>query len=113
VLLLPKSPARRKRKFTVTTTPGSEDTGSYDAASADATPLDVPAGLYERARRHLLENEPLRARSSEGTSVSHALSVTEVDALQSVGLSTERWRRGGRTDPLAQSIADYTTVRQQ
>lgn len=94
----------------MTTTPGSEDTGSYEAASADATSLDVPVGLYERARRQLLENEPLRARSSESTSVSHALSVAEADALQSVGLSTERWRREGRTDPLAQSIADYMAL---
>lgn len=94
----------------MTTLPESEDTGSYQAASADATALDVPAGLYERARRHLLENEPLRARSSEGTSVSHSLSVAEVDALQSVGLSTERWTQGGRTDPLAQSIADYMAL---
>jgi hypothetical protein len=94
----------------VSATPESDDTPPYEAASADATELDVPAGLYERARRHLLENEPLRARSSEGTSVFHALSATEVDALESVGLSTERWVRGGRTDPLAQSIADYMAL---
>jgi len=82
----------------------------YDAASADATALNVLAGLYERARRHLLENEPLRARSSQGTSVLHALSAGEADALESVGLSTERWKRRGRTDPLAQSIADYMAL---
>lgn len=72
--------------------------------------LEVPADLYQRARRHLLENEPLRARSSTGTSVGHALSTSEIDALQSVGLSTERWKRGGRSDPLAQSIADYMAL---
>jgi hypothetical protein len=89
-----------------------DDTSAYEAVSeADATALGVPAGLYERARRYLLENEPLRARSSEGTSIPHALSATEIDALQSVGLSTERWRREGRrTDPLAQSIADYMAL---
>jgi hypothetical protein len=91
--------------------PEDERTLPYEAASAaDATALDVPAGLYERARRHLLENEPLRARSSDGTSVPHALSATEIDALQSVGLSTVRWSRRGRTDPLAQSIADYMAL---
>lgn len=90
--------------------PESDDTRLYEAASADATALDLPAGLFERARRHLLENEPLRARSSEGTSVSGALSASEVDALQSVGLSTEQWKGRGRTDPLAQSIADYMAL---
>lgn len=72
--------------------------------------LEVPADLYQLARRHLLENEPLRARSSTGTSAGHALSTSEMDALQSVGLSTERWKRGGRSDPLAQSIADYMAL---
>jgi hypothetical protein len=90
--------------------PENEEGPPFEAASADATALDVPAGLYEKARRHLLENEPLRARSSEGTSAPHALSAAEIDALQSVGLSTERWRRGARTDPLAQSIADYMAL---
>jgi hypothetical protein len=94
----------------VSPVPGDEETPHYEAASADATALDVPAGLYERARQHLLENEPLRARSSEGTSVPHALSAGEIDALRSVGLSTERWRQAGRTDPLAQSIADYMAL---
>jgi hypothetical protein len=42
--------------------------------------------------------------------VSHALSATEVDALRSVGLSTQRWNSAGRTDPLAQSIADYMAL---
>ncbi len=72
--------------------------------------LEVPVDLYQRARQHLLENEPLRARSSAGTSVGHALSSSETDALQSVGLSTERWKRGGRSDPLTQSIADYMAL---
>jgi hypothetical protein len=82
----------------------------YEAASSDAVSLNVPAGLYEQARRQLLENEPLRARSSEGTDIPHALSVTEIDALRSVSLSTERWKTEGRTDPLAQSIADYMAL---
>lgn len=90
--------------------PEDEETGSYEAASADAAALHVPTELYLRARRHLLENEPLRARSSAGTSAPHALSTMEIDALRSVGLSTEPWRRGGRTDPLAQSIADYMAL---
>jgi hypothetical protein len=36
--------------------------------------------------------------------------MTEIDALRSVGLSTERWKTGERTDPLAQSIADYMAL---
>jgi len=92
-------------------TSGDKETPHYEAASADATALDVPVGLYQRARQHLLENEPLRARSSGGTGVPNALSAAEIDALGSVGLSTERWRRGAEhTDPLAQSIADYMAL---
>jgi|SRR6185437_1860432 len=87
-----------------------DKTPSYEAASSDAATLDVPAGLFEQARRQLLENGPLRARSSEGTSIPHALSRTEIDALRSVGLSTERWKTGEHTDPLAQSIADYMAL---
>lgn len=79
-------------------------------AESGGVGLEVPADLYQRARQSLLENEPLRARSSAGTSVEHALSVSEMDALQSVGLSTERWKRGGRSDPLTQSIADYMAL---
>src|SRR5882757_7768062 len=95
----------------VISTSGDDDTTAYEAVSvADASALGVPAGLYERARRYLLENEPLRARSSEGTSIPYALSATEIDALKSVGLSTERWRQKERTDPLAQSIADYMAL---
>ena len=89
---------------------GVEENPQYEAASADATALDVPPGLYERARQHLLKNEPLRARSSEVMSIPRALSDTEIDTLRSVGLSTERWKRAGRTDPLAQSIADYIAL---
>ncbi len=92
-------------------TPEHDDTSTHDVVrEADAAAPSVPAGLYERARRYLLENEPLRARSSEGTSIPEALSAPEIDALRSVGLSTERWRRAGRTDPLAQSIADYMAL---
>src|SRR5215469_3816824 len=90
--------------------PHDDKTRRYEAALSDAAALDVPAELYEEARRQLLENEPLRARSSEGTSIPHALSMTEIDALRSVGLSTERWKTGERTDPLAQSIADYMAL---
>jgi hypothetical protein len=78
------------RKSAVTTAPESEDTHSYDVASADATALDLLAGLFKSAQQHLLGSEPLRARSSEGTSGSDALSASEIDALRSVGLSTER-----------------------
>jgi hypothetical protein len=83
----------------------------YEAASmVDAMALDVPVGLFQRARRFLLENEPLRARASARTAASHALSAGEIDALQAVGLTTDRWEGAGRTDPLAQSIADYMAM---
>ena len=107
--MLPRPLVRRIRESAVNPTPEDDETPPV-AATADVTALDVPAGLYERARRHLLENEPLRARSSDGTSPPHALSAGEIDALQSVGLATQRWRREGRTDPLAQSIADYMAL---
>ncbi|HUI61801.1 MAG TPA: hypothetical protein VLX90_16360 [Steroidobacteraceae bacterium] len=90
---------------------GDEKSIRHETAPADAVALEVPAGLYERARRQLLENAPLRARSSEGESVPRALSAGETDALRSVGLSSERWKRkAGRIDPLAQSIADYMAL---
>lgn len=91
--------------------PDDEESARYGAASiGDAIGLDVPVGLFERARRYLLENEPLRARSSERTAGLHTLSASEIDALRSVGLATDRWKGAGRTDPVAQSIADYMAM---
>lgn len=91
--------------------PADKDIFVPEAASESASlGVEVPVDLYELACRRLLENEPLRARSSAGTSVTHALSVAEGEALQSVGLSTQRWKRGGHSDPLAQSIADYMAL---
>ena len=53
--------------------PADDENTRYEAASmSDAIALDVPVGLFERARRHLLENEPLRARSSDRTAATHA-----------------------------------------
>jgi hypothetical protein len=72
--------------------------------------LKVTFDLYQRSRGQLLENEPLRARSPARGSAPNVLSIAEIDALQSVGLSTERWAEGGRVDPLAQSIADYMAL---
>jgi len=84
-------------------------TSESDGAS-QATRLDVPVALYRQARRLLLENEPLRARSSDVMSPSHALSAGELDALASVGLTSERWKEEGASDPLAQSIADFMAL---
>jgi len=90
---------------------GEDETNArFEAAAGDVTSLDVPVGLYQRARQHLLENEPLRARSSDNTSVPSSLSATEIGALRSVGLSTQRWSPAGHTDPLARSIADYMAL---
>jgi hypothetical protein len=62
----------------------------------------VPAGLYERARERLLANEPLRAESRPGASVTEG----ELAALHRVGLNTHECR-DGEADPLLESIADY------
>lgn len=91
--------------------PADKDISAHGPVSeSHADDLAVPWDLYQRARRQLLENEPLRARSSAGTSIPSSVTIAEIDALQSVGLSTERWKRGGRADPLAQSIADYMAM---
>ena len=76
-----------------------------------AYPPDVPARLYEEARRRLLQNEPLLERA-RGLGAG-MLSAGEVAALESVGLTTapfkvEQDSPGG--DPLAQSVADYMAL---
>jgi len=78
--------------------------------AADTGSLSVPPGLYHSARRRLLKNEPLRARSSENVNPARALSAGELDALKSVGLAAGRWAGKGSTDPLAHSIADYMAL---
>ena len=81
-----------------------------------AYPPDVPARLYEEARRRLLQNEPLLERA-RGLGAG-MLSAGEVAALESVGLTTapfkvEQDSPGGDPpggDPLAQSVADYMAL---
>jgi hypothetical protein len=63
--------------------------------------------LYEEARRHLLKNEPLRGESG---GAAPTLSVGELDALQSVGLSTQPFDEGLSRDPLMRSITDYMAL---
>jgi hypothetical protein len=89
-------------------------------------PLDVPARLYEEARRRLLQNEPLLERTSGlGARV---LSAGEVAALESVRVTTAPFTAkqdppggdppggdppGGDPpggDPLAHSVADYMAL---
>jgi hypothetical protein len=65
--------------------------------------------LYERARRRLLENEPL-LDASEGGPAAASLSAGEVAALESVGLSTAPFKGGAAEDPLQRSIADYMAL---
>jgi hypothetical protein len=77
--------------------------------SEQATAQDWPAGLYERARRRLLENEPL-LDASDGAPAAAALSSGEVAALESVGLSTAPFKGGAAEDPLQRSIADYMAL---
>ncbi|HEX3603700.1 MAG TPA: hypothetical protein VHU43_06380 [Steroidobacteraceae bacterium] len=63
--------------------------------------------LYEKARRRLLENQPLRGEAGEGAA---SLSSGERDALHAVGLSTEPFNERGARDPLTQSITDYMAL---
>jgi hypothetical protein len=70
----------------------------------------VPAQLYEEARRRLLSNEPMRAEAGQGVSTAAALTMGEVDALESVGMSTAKWAGEASRDPLMRSIADYMAL---
>ena len=69
----------------------------------------VPAQLYEEARRRLLVNEPMLGEAGPA-SVAAALTVGEVDALESVGLSTAPWAGNRKLDPLMHSVADYMAL---
>ena len=83
---------------------------SQEARKAVGSGSHVPIQLYEEARRRLLLNEPMRAESVQGITAAAALTAGEVDALESVGLSAERWAGGTRHDPLMRSIADYMAL---
>lgn len=75
-----------------------------------ATDGAVPTRLYEEARRRLLVNEPMIGEAALGVSAAAALTAGEVDALESVGLSSAPWADGPRGDPLMRSIADYMAL---
>jgi hypothetical protein len=75
---------------------------------ADASP--VPGHLYEKARRALLTNRPLLAETRMGRSPAEALSVSEIEALESVGLTAAAWTGPADEDPLLHSIADYMAL---
>jgi hypothetical protein len=68
----------------------------------------VPAQLYEEARRRLLSNAPLRSEAPSAGS--GALTLHEMQALESVGLSSTAWDGSADQDPLVQSIADYMAL---
>lgn len=72
--------------------------------------LQLPARAYEKAVKRLLLNEPLCASSAGAVDARKLLSAGENEALESVGLSTKAWRGEGKSDPLAQSIADYMAL---
>ena len=81
------------------------------AVAAQATAeVEVPANLFQVARRQLLVNEPLRARAGDMNSPMNALTEGESLALESVGVSTQRWVGEREHDPLVQSIADYMAL---
>ncbi|HME37525.1 MAG TPA: hypothetical protein VKG63_01075 [Steroidobacteraceae bacterium] len=77
---------------------------------AGAAESDVPMQLYEEARRRLLLNEPMLGGLGTGGSAAAALTLGEVQALESVGLSTEKWAGEASRDPLTRSIADYMAL---
>lgn len=70
----------------------------------------VPMRLYEEARRRLLSNEPMLGDARSGASAGAALTVGEVDALNSVGLSAAPWAASPERDPLIRTIADYMAL---
>jgi hypothetical protein len=76
----------------------------------ESVAADVPIELYEHARRRLLVNEPMLGYAVPGGSAARALSAGEIDALESVGLSTAAWAGGAKRDPLMHSIADYMAL---
>ena len=71
---------------------------------------EVPLELYEQARRRLLVNEPMIGYAVPGGSAAQALTAGEIDALESVGLSTAAWAGRANQDPLMRSIADYMAL---
>ncbi len=80
-----------------------------EGAAVERRTPEVPTGLYEQARRRLLQNEPLLDQSS-GQSASGELTAGEAEALDSVGLSLVPFVGGAAPDPLMQSIADYMAL---
>jgi hypothetical protein len=78
--------------------------------SRPASPAALPMRLYEEARRRLLLNEPMLGEAAQATSTAALLTAGEVDALQSVGLSTAKWTGETTRDPLMQSIGDYMAL---
>jgi len=59
---------------------------------------EVPIELYEHARRRLLVHEPMIGYAVQGSSAAQALTAGEIDALESVGLSTAAWAGGVKQD---------------
>jgi hypothetical protein len=71
---------------------------------------ELPLELYEHARRRLLVNEPMIGYALSGGSAAQTLTAGEIDALESVGLSTAAWSGSANQDPLMRSIADYMAL---
>ncbi len=76
---------------------------------AGSAPSPVTMRLYEEARRRLLANEPMRGEAGPLTRAA-ALTSGEVQALESVGLSTSKSSDEISPDPLMRSIADYMAL---
>jgi hypothetical protein len=84
---------------------GRQSTRRHESLAAQ-----VPIELYEHARHRLLVNEPMIGQTVPGGSAAQALTAGEIDALESVGLSTTAWTNSANQDPLMHSIADYMAL---
>jgi hypothetical protein len=80
------------------------------AVRGESIAAEVPIELYEYARRQLLVNEPMSGYALQGGSAAQTLTAGEIDALESVGLSTAAWVGSRKQDPLMHSVADYMAL---
>jgi hypothetical protein len=80
------------------------------ARRRESVPPEVPIELYEHARRRLLVNKPMIGEAVQGGSAAQTLTAGELNALESVGLSSTAWVGSAKQDPLMHSVADYMAL---
>jgi hypothetical protein len=82
----------------------------HDIAVPEAPPAKQLRAMFRSAAEALLANRPLRGASSPAVQAPSALTRPELEALHSVGLSTEPWPPQRPDDPLSRSIVDYIAL---